>query len=291
LPSIDSTVTVTDPSLGETASGPEVVRLLAAPRFEVMPARCIEEEVARLPRGSAVSVTASPAQGIEATLELSARLSALGLRVTAHLAAHLVAGRVHLEDIAARLAADGVREVFVIGGDASPVEGAYRDAAAVLDDLRLLPHSLERIGIAGHPEGHPQVSDERLLEALLRKQPLADYIVTQLCFEADVLVRWIRRIRAAGIDLPVLIGVPGVIERRRLLAICERTGVGASRASLAEGDDETGSSATRDYDPTPLAQALAGHADDERLRIEGLHLFTFNRVAATWAWARSVASR
>jgi methylenetetrahydrofolate reductase (NADPH) len=265
-------------------------RLLEAPRFEVIPVGGIEAKVAVLPRGSTVTVTASPRQGIERTLEVSAALAARGYVVVPHLAARMITGRGHLQRIVARLAAASIREAFVVGGDATPPAGAYRDAGDLLDELASLRHSLTRIGVGGYPEGHPLISDERLLEALRRKQPGADYIVTQICFEAQALTRWIDRVRQAGIDLPVVVGLPGVVERRKLAEISLRTGVGASLRYLARHGGQIAALArSRRYDPTPLVRALAAGLDQQALGIEGVHLFTFNQVEATQAWARRIS--
>jgi methylenetetrahydrofolate reductase (NADPH) len=275
----------------QVASLSPVARLLAAPRFEVIPVSGVEEKVGELSPGSTVTVTASPRHGIERTLEVSELLVALGYQVVPHLAARMVSGAAHLEEIVERLRAANIREAFVIGGDASPAPGAYDDTGDLLEALACRPHSLARIGVAGYPEGHPSVSQARLLEALRRKQPSADYIVTQLCFDAEALLRWIGTIREAGIDLPVVVGLPGVVERRKLAEISLKTGVGASLRYLTRHGRQVATLArTRRYDPTALASAVAAHLDDPGVRIEGVHLFTFNRIEATQAWVVRTAS-
>ena len=269
----------------------DVARLLVAPRFEVIPVSGVEERVSELAPGSTVTITASPHHGIERTLEASERLQALGYRVVPHLAARMVGGAAHLEEIVERLRAANIREAFVIGGDASPSPGAFNAAGDLLEALASRPHSLVRIGVAGYPEGHPSVSPARLLEALRRKQPTADYIVTQICFDAEALLRWIDTIREAGIDLPVVVGLPGVVERRKLAEISLKTGVGASLRYLTRHGREVATLArTRRYDPSGLAFAVAAHLDDPGVRIEGVHLFTFNRIEASQAWVTRTAS-
>jgi methylenetetrahydrofolate reductase (NADPH) len=266
-------------------------RLLWAPRFEVIPVRGIENGLAALPRGTTVTVTASPRQGMERTLEASGILAARGFRVVPHLAARMITGPDQLARIVEGLAAAGVHEAFVVGGDATPPAGAYRDAGDLLDALRSLPHSPSRIGIAGYPEGHPLISQENLLEALRRKQPGAAYITTQLCFDPAALVRWMRSIRAAGIELPVVVGLPGVVERRKLAEISLKTGVGASLRYLTRHGRQIATIArSRRYDPTPLARAIAAHLDDADLRIAGVHLFTFNQIEATQVWVQRTAA-
>jgi methylenetetrahydrofolate reductase (NADPH) len=219
-----------DPLAGQRSA---LLRLLEAPRFELLPLRGIEAELAALPVGTTVSITCSPRHGIDHTLELSERLAVLGYRVVPHLAARMVRDRGHLERIVERLAAAGIDEVFVIGGDAPSPVGIYRDAGELLEALSELPHAVVRIGIGGYPEGHAFISEAKLLDALSAKQPRADYITTQICFDAAALVAWIRTIRKIGIVLPVIVGLPGVVDRRRLATIALGVGVGPSLRYLS----------------------------------------------------------
>ncbi|HEY5388269.1 MAG TPA: methylenetetrahydrofolate reductase [Thermoleophilia bacterium] len=268
-----------------------VSRLLQAPRYEVIPVSGIGEKVAALPQGAIVTVTASPRHGIERTIDVSARLAGRGYHVIPHLAARMIADRGQLERIAAHLEAAGIHDAFVVGGDASPPAGGYADAGDLLDELGRMPHSLTRIGVGGYPEGHPLISDAGLLEALRRKQRHADYIATQICFDAEALARWVRAIREAGIGLPVVVGLPGVVERRKLAEISLKTGVGTSLRYLARHGRQLAKLARSPrFDPTPLALAVAVRADEEDLGIAGVHLFTFNQVEATEAWVRRAAA-
>ena len=259
--------------------------LLREPRYEVIPVQGIEEKVAALPPGATVTVTASPALGIDRTLDVSRTLAARGYSVVPHLAARMISGRGHLERLIQRLEGSTVHEVFVVGGDATPPAGAYADAGDLLEELAGLAHPFARVGIGGYPEGHPLVADERLLEALFRKQPYASQIITQLCFDAAALAAWTADIRAAGVTLPVLVGLPGVVERKRLAEISLKSGVGASLRYLRKhGRQIVTLARSKRYDPTQLAGEIAEYASDPSLGIRGVHLFTFNQVEPTRDW-------
>ncbi len=267
---------------------PPLTRLLDGPRYEVIPVSGIEAKVQGLPEGSTVSVTASPAQGLERTFDVSTMLAAGGYRAVPHLSARMVTGRSQLERLVQRLEGAGISEAFVVGGDVTPPAGVYTDAGDLLEELAGLSHPFTRIGIGGYPEGHPLIADHLLLEALLRKQPFATHIVTQLCFDTDALVSWVESIREAGIDLPVLVGLPGVVERRKLAEISLKSGVGASLRYLRKNRRQLAALArSRRYDPTPLAGAVAAHLDDDGLGLAGVHLFTFNQIAPTREWVAS----
>ncbi len=274
------------------ASLPALRRLLWAPRYEVIPVTGIEERLSGLEAGTTVTVTASPSLGLERTIEVSLRLVQAGYRAVPHLAARMVGSREELAGIVDRLAAAGIEELFVVGGDASPPAGPYSSALELLEALAGLPYSFARIGVAGYPEGHPLVSGEHLLEALVRKQPYAQHVVTNFCFDAAALVRWEQGLRTAGVELPIVVGMPGVVARRKLAEIALQTGVGASiRYLTRHGRQVAALARSRRYDPTPLARAVAGHLDEPGSRIEGVHLFTFNQVDATREWVRRTAGR
>ena len=268
-----------------------LARLLGAPRYEVIPVDGVAEKVAALPAGVVVTVTASPAHGIERTVAVSEDLAARGYRVVPHLAARMVEGRSRLEDVVERLAAAGIDEAFVVGGDASPSAGPYHAAADLLEDIVTRRHPFTRLGVAGYPEGHPLISDGLLIDALRRKQAYATHIVTQLCFDAGALVDWLRALRTSGVGLPVLVGLPGVVERRKLAEISLKTGVGVSLRYLRRhGRQALVLTRSRRYDPTSLAREVAAHLDDAGLGIVGAHLFTFNQVEATRDWVRRAAA-
>jgi len=262
-----------------------LARLLRAPRYEVIPVRGIEDRVAALPRGATVTVTASPSHGFARTLQVSERLVAAGYDVVPHFAARMIGGGAELADAVARLRAVGVSEAFVVGGDAWPPAGDFHDAGQLLAALAALPDRFPRLGVGGYPEGHPVIPDRRLRSALLEKQEYADYVATQICFDAAALRAWIEEMRGLGLHLPVVAGLPGVVDRRRLAEVSLQTGVGASVRYLMKHRGQVARLLRRRcYDPTPLAGAVAALADRRELDIEGVHLFTFNQVEATRDW-------
>ena len=95
-------------------------------------------------------------------------------------------------------------------------------------------HPLAEIGIPAYPQGHAFIADAPLLEALRAKAAFASYMTTQLCFDPDAIASWLAARRAEGITLPVHLGLPGVAEPQRLLAISARIGVADTHRFLVK---------------------------------------------------------
>jgi methylenetetrahydrofolate reductase (NADPH) len=237
--------------------------ILSRPRFEILPTRGAEELADYLPVDAKVAVTCSPTKGIERTLLFSERLLERGFRVVPRIAARLIAGREHLEEIVQWVDEHGLREIYVIGGDSSEPVGPYASAFQLLAAMSQQEHGVEEVGIGGYPEGHPLIDDQELDRALMDRQPFASYIVTQLCCDVDTILGWISGIRHRGIRRPVYVGLPGAVDRKKLLPV-----------SLKPGD----------YSPDRLVERLAPYAGDEHYDIVGLHLYTFNQVEGTEQW-------
>ena len=267
--------------------------LLRSPRYEVIPAKSTEQAVVDwVPAGMTVAITASPVKGLDATIELTERLAARGYRVVPHLAARSVAGDAHLASIVARLKAAGCDDVFVPGGDAPHPAGPFDSALPLLERLAEMGNPFSRIGITGYPESHPKIHDDITVQAMWDKRRYASYIVSNVCFDAARLGRWIQRIRARGVTLPLYVGLAGPAERSRLL-----------RMAAVAGASESARFITRHpgwilrfwvpggYSPDRLLDRAAAVITGPDAGVAGLHLFTFNQLQSAEQWRRAALER
>jgi methylenetetrahydrofolate reductase (NADPH) len=274
-------------------NGSVLAGLLDGARYEVLPTPSIEDKVLEhVPPGRTLTVTASPAKGIGATVELAERLAGHGYDAVPHLAARMVSGRTELAEIAARLQAAGVRTVFVPGGDQDPPAGDYTSALDLLEDLTALGNPFPGVGITGYPESHPTISDDLTVQSMWDKRRHATHVVSNLTFDPDAIRSWVDRMRARGVTTPVLLGLPGPIDRAKLLAMATRIGVGDSTRFLVK------------HKGTFARLAAPGGFTGERFLercapvlarpdslVTGLHVYTFNQVAETEAWRRGYLER
>jgi methylenetetrahydrofolate reductase (NADPH) len=259
--------------------------ILSRPRFDILPTKGAEKQANYLPKDAKVAVACSPTKGIERTLQFSELLLNRGFRVVPHVAARLVADRAHLEEIVGWFDEHELREIHVIGGDSREPVGPYASAFQLLDAMSQLEHGIEEVGIGGYPEGHPLIDDEELDRALMDKQPFATYVVTHLCFDAGAILGWISYIRHRGIRLPVYVGLPGVVNQKKLLQVSLKVGVGDSVRFLKKQAGLVGMLLKPGgYSPDELVERLAPYAGDKHYDIAGLHLYTFNQVQSTEQW-------
>src|SRR6266516_2425188 len=270
-----------------------IAPLLRSPRFEVFPAGSVADAVAQwVPAGMTVTVTASPAKGLGATLDLTEKLAGFGYQVVPHLSARLVAGDAHLADIVARLTACGVDDVFVPAGDADPPAGRFDSALSLLERLTEMGNPFARIGITGYPETHPRIEDDITVQAMWDKRRHATYIVSNLCFDPATMRRWISRVRARGVRLPLYVGLAGPVERARLLRMAAKAGAAESARFLAGHTEWFLRLGTPGgYSPERLLSRRAPTLSSPADGVEGLHLFTFNQVQQTEQWRRALLAR
>jgi methylenetetrahydrofolate reductase (NADPH) len=213
-----------------------------------------------------------------------------GLEPVVHVAARRLPSLEMLHERLARLHGEAdVRRLLVIGGDIDPI-GPFADALAVIQKGRLREAGIERIGIAAYPEGHPQISAQRLEASLDEKiaaataQGLDVYLASQFSFSPERIVAWLKQLRACGITRPVSVGMVGPTSVPALIRFAKRCGVSTSLRGLMSG----------------AATALIGNVGPDRI-IEALdsaqgaigevqpHYFTFGNLTATAEYAGNMA--
>jgi methylenetetrahydrofolate reductase (NADPH) len=268
-------------------------RLVASARFEVLPTPSVEEKVlAHVPVRRTVTVTASPAKGLEATLDLTERLSRHGYDVVPHLAARMVRDRAELSEVCDRLLAADVTTVFVPGGDQDPPAGSYHAALDLLEALTELGRPFPEVGITGYPESHPTISDDLTVQSMWDKRRHATHVVSNLNFDPGTIQTWLTRMRDRGITLPVLVGAPGPVERAKLLAMATRIGVGDSTRFLMKHKKMFAAlAAPGGYTGEQFLERCAKTMARPESNVTGLHLYTFNQIAETEQWCREFQER
>ncbi|MCE3552725.1 methylenetetrahydrofolate reductase [Pseudonocardia sp. RS11V-5] len=273
-------------------------RLMSPFSVEITPreAAALPPLTEHLATGTAVYLTFLPHHPWSETVAVARAVRAVGMRPVPHLAARAVPDRSALRGMLADLTAAGVEDVLLLAGSLTTPVGEFSETAQILDSGLLEEAGIRRVGIVGHPEGHPDVDDDELFRALVTKCGIArargfdPTIVTQFCFAADPIVAWERRIRAAGVDVPVHVGLPGLTSPARLLRFGLRCGVGPSLKVLrqqAGGVLKLATSPVHHPDATLLGLAAAAASDPHSL-LRAVHFFPFGALVPTAAWAADI---
>lgn len=260
--------------------------LLQKPKYEILPMKNVEQQFAFIPPEAKVTVTVSPSKGINATLELCEQVSKgiSGERITPHISARLVESHTHLKAILKRTKDIGIKELFIVGGDTQIPVGPFANSFELIQAIRDVDTDV-RLGITAYPDGHPNISDEVLLEDLRRKQPYAQFMSSQLCFDANKIQHWLGQMRNTGITLPLLIGISGVVDMIKLMQISTRIGVGDSARYLSKNAG-TVFKLIGGYKPDELLENLLLTFSEKTNNVAGFHIYTFNQVEKTERWRK-----
>lgn len=256
-----------------------------------------------IPLGTRVNVTFLGNEDLEMRVAAAKAVRELGFVPVPHLSARRLKSQEQLEEFLGRLQEVGAAgHLFVVGGDPAQPEGPFDDSLTVINSGILQKYGVREVGIAGYPEGHPDISKDRLWGALedkyaeLQGQGLDTVIVTQFAFDSDPVAEWIDNVRAKGIDAPIRVGTPGPAGVKRLLGFARRFGIGANAMIVKKyGFSLTNlmGVAGPDNFVNDLASVLAEHSTGHGPGLPGqigLHFYTFGGLAETAKWVRQFIS-
>ncbi len=284
----------------QETTNPEIEAFLAGYSIEVMPrtAAKVENFRALLPEGSRVYIAHIAGTPIEEMVATAARLRAEGFEPVPHFPARIIEGRATLADLIDRYRSEAdIRAALVLAGGVANPDGDFANSMQLLDTGLFDKAGINRIHIAGHPEGSrdidPDGSMKNTSEALIWKQKYADStgvkmtIVTQFAFEAAPIISWVESLGDQGIRLPVHIGIAGPAKLQTLIRFAIACGVGPSlRVLQKRARDVTRLLAP--YEPTEMVAELAAHkARQPDFAIERAHLFPLGGIKATASWAQT----
>jgi methylenetetrahydrofolate reductase (NADPH) len=252
----------------------------------------------RLPQGTCVYVALIDPADLALQIEAVAAIRAAGLEPVPHVPARFVRDRADLEHRLAAYANGGkVRQALVLGGGAPQPLGVYDAAIQLLETGLFEMHGISRIGVAGHPEGNPDIIKARgeaaLVEALKAKQAylvghgIQGYIATQFLFEAGPVAYWAKGLREQGITLPVHVGVPGPATIKTLVKYAAMCGVGNSARFIRKQALNVTKLLTVSS-PDAFVENLAKlHFEKPELGIAGPHLYPFGGFDKLLDWVSS----
>jgi len=283
-------------SIGLSNERKEIAEFISGFSIEVTPkaAAKIEDLRSVLRPGTSVYITFLTGSDFSDTIALAERLRREGLNPVPHFAARSLPNHAFVEDALRKLKdrAD-IEQVLLIGGAGRQI-GEYPDTMQLLATGLFDRFGITRIGVAGHPEGSPDISDAAIRSALAWKNDLAKrsnaqfHIVTQFCFEAEPIIAWDKRIQSEGNRLPIHIGIPGLATIKTLAAHAKACGVGPSARFIFKQALNLAKLMTVSTPAKLIADLARYRATDPECGISNVHFFPLGGIQKTAGWAYAV---
>jgi methylenetetrahydrofolate reductase (NADPH) len=276
----------------------DVEAFLQGYSIEVMPrtAEKVEDFRALLPEGTRVYIAHIEGTPIEDMVATAKRLATDGYNVMPHFPARIIKDRATLDDWIARYQGEaGVTQALLLAGGVSQPHGDYHSSMQLLESGAFDRAGFTRLHVAGHPEGNrdidPNGGDKTVMEALRWKQAFNERtdaqmaLATQFAFEAKPIIKWVDRLAAEGIDLPIHIGIAGPAKLQTLIKFAIACGVGPSLKVLQKRAMDV-TKLVLPYEPTDVVAELAAHkAANPDFGIEAVHFFPLGGIKSNATWA------
>lgn len=283
---------------GAVSVNREVEAFLQDYSIEVMPrtAEKVEDFRALLPEGTRVYIAHIEGTPIDDMVRTAARLARDGFAVMPHFPARIIKDKATLADWIARYQgeADVKQALLLAGGVAQPC-GDFDSSMQLMETGLFDKAGFKRLHVAGHPEGNrdidPDGSMKNVEEALKWKQDFSERtdadmaLATQFAFDADPIIAWADALAAAGITLPIHIGIAGPAKLQTLIKFAIACGVGPSLKVLQKRAMDV-SKLLLPYEPTDVVAKLAAHkAANPDFNITNVHFFPLGGIKTNANWA------
>ncbi len=227
----------------------------------------IKTDLSDLPKVKDVYITMLPGDDFKMVANKAKELAQSGFNPVPHFPARSIKNMAELKDFVNRSKDGGIKQALVIGGSAQPV-GDFHSS------LQLLETGLFeglKIGIAGHPDGSPDISDSDLEKAMISKKPYADYIVTQWLLNTNSIAEFVSKQ-----TLPVHVGITGPLKISSLLKFANIVGAKNS-INFLKSNATKAIDLLKPRDPNNIIEKLKG-------KTENFHIYTFGGLKETNKW-------
>ena len=229
----------------------------------------MKTNLSNLPKVKDVYITMLPGEDFKEVANKAKELVKSGFNPVPHFPARSIKNLEELKHYVNRCKDGGVKQALIIGGSAQPI-GDFRCS------LQLLETGLFkgfRIGIAGHPDGSPDISDSELEKAMMDKKPYADYIVTQWLLDVKPIAKFISKQ-----TLPVHVGITGPLKLSSLIKFANIVGAKNS-INFLKSNVTRAVDLLKPKDPNDMIEKLKGST-------KNFHIYTFGGLKETNKWLK-----
>ena len=282
----------------EAIVSPEVEAFLQGYSIEVMPrtAEKIPSFRDLLPLGTRVYIAHIEGTPIEDMVATAKRIAAEGYAVMPHFPARIIKDKDVLGDWLARYQGEAnVTQALILAGGVTKPHGYFDSSMELLESGLFDKAGFTRLHVAGHPEGNKDIDPDgtnlNVDAALQWKQKFSERsdaemaLATQFAFEAGPIIEWANAIKAAGVDIPIHIGIAGPAKLQTLIKFAIACGVGASLKVLQKRAMDV-TKLLLPYEPTDVITQLAAHkAKNPDFNISHVHFFPLGGIKTNANWA------
>lgn len=282
----------------ENGTTPEMEAFLKGYSIEVMPrtAEKVEDFRELLAPGTRVYIAHIEGTPIEEMVATAKRLADDGYPVMPHFPARIIKDAATLADWIARYQGEaGVDQALLLAGGVAKPHGDFDSSIQLMETGLFDKAGFKRLHVAGHPEGNKDIDPnggmKNVEDALRWKQAFSERtdakmaLATQFAFDADPIIKWVDDLSAAGIKLPVHIGIAGPAKLQTLIKFAIACGVGPSLKVLQKRAMDV-SKLLLPYEPTEVLTKLAAHkAKNPEFNIEQVHFFPLGSIKTSATWA------
>jgi len=220
-----------------------------------------------LPNLKDVYITMLPGGDYKETAQQAINLVKKGYNPIPHFPARSIENNNQLKEYVSMCKDGGVKQVLVIGGGREPA-GKFDSSFQLLETGYF---EKMKIGIAGHPEGSPDISDSDLEKAMQDKKPYADYIVTQWLLDPQPIIDFISKQ-----TVPVHVGITGPLKISSLIKFANIVGAKNS-INFLKSNFSKALDLLKPKDPNDLIGKVKSHTDF-------FHIYTFGGLKETNKW-------
>ena len=229
----------------------------------------MKTDLSALPKVQDVYITMLPGNDFRDVANKAKELVQNGFNPVPHFPARSIKNLNELKDYTSMCKDFGVKQALVIGGGTDPI-GDYHCSLQILESGLF---EGMKIGIAGHPDGSPDISDVDLEKAMKNKTPLADYIVTQWLLDTKIIADFISKQ-----SIPVHVGITGPLKISNLIKFASIVGAKNSLNFLKSNINQA-VDLLKPRDPNSLINEL-------KTVTKNFHIYTFGGLKETNKWLK-----
>ena len=247
-----------------------------------------------VPLENSVYVTFLPDEDDKRVVETCKKLNEEGYDVIPHLPARTIGDFSDLERYIGSLSENaGCKKILVIGGGGKQ-KGDISSSMDVLKTDLLSKFNFQEVGVAGHPEGNPDISEKEMDKAIIEKNAFALntdlklYLATQFFFEASSLINWEKKLKSLNNNLEIHAGIPGPATLKTLVGYAKSCGIGNSIRFLSkQALNITKLATTRT--PEKLIADLSDYKElNSSSKLTKLHFYAFGGIKKTSEWLHNI---